>query len=224
MFATVEGTVSTRLTEAKRMLALARTQEGYAASEARALRRLVYVVLYGVIEYAVKSAVQIALQRVGGLRVRYADLNQAFYAVALDPSFTALAFVGAERKWTKRSEFLTLQTSNEVCKPSDTLFDDQTMNVRFETVSTLFECFCISDPVVPNLRLKGLLNDIANNRNDVAHGSLSAQAVGARRTTEEMEKFVDDVETVVTHILACFEARLTQLTFVRVGQRISYGH
>lgn len=222
MFSSVEATMVTRLSEAKRLLALAKAQEGTGGSEARALRGLVYVVLYGVMEHTVKAMAQIALQHIGQLKVRYADLNQPFFAVALDPTFTALAFVGADRKWLKRGEFLTTQISLNPCNPIDTLFDDQTMNVRIETLRMLFRCFCIPDPIVPDPRLEGLINDITSNRNDIAHGLLSPQSVGARRTTEEMERFVVDMERVLGHVLSCFAARFRELTFVAAAQRPNY--
>jgi hypothetical protein len=171
MFTAVRELSASRFAEVRQLLSHIKSVEHARSDaltdplEATILRGLFYVHLYGAFEYAVHLSVTALLEAISGTRVSYAHFAQLFHSVALDSRFEAAAFCGSDTKWAKRKELLNDQKSQSPCILDEAMLDDQLQNIRFRTLENLFECFCISDPVVPELRLRGYIDEIVDNRN-----------------------------------------------------------
>jgi MAE_28990/MAE_18760-like HEPN len=217
--------VDVRLSEVQRVLTLVKKLEDIALNEkdpasaehAAILRGLFFVHLYGALEYSITLSVQVLLQEMTKVAVPFCRFEHLLHAVALDDDFRSLADPGLKLRWPRRRELLTKQTSTEPCSLNDTVFHDQLQNIWYETLSSVFQYLCIPQSAVPEERMRGYLDEIAENRNAIAHGRQSAQGVGRRVTSSELEDRLDAVKKIVDHVLATFDQYLDARQFVDAG-------
>lgn len=226
----IHRSVDPRLAEVKKVLALIKKLESNAvadrdpisAENAAILRGLFFVQLYGVIEFAISLSVQVLLQEMTKAAVPFRRFEHHIHAVALDDLFRSLSDPGLKLRWPKRKELLAKQISTEPCCLNDTVFHDQLQNIWFETLQSIFEYLCIQRNAVPEERMRGYIDEIVDNRNAVAHGRQSAQGVGRRITSSDLEERLDAVARVVDHVLTSFDDYLQNREFVDSQHRAGY--
>jgi hypothetical protein len=226
----IHSSVDPRLAEVQKVLALIKKLESMAATErdpasaesAAILRGLFFVHLYGVLEHAISLSVQVLLQEMTKAGIPYRRFEHHLHAVVLDDHFRSLADPGLKPRWPKRRELLTKQISSEPCSLNDAVFQDQLQNIWFKTLQTIFEYLCIQRDAVPEERMRGYIDEIVENRNAVAHGRQSAQGVGRRITSSDLEERLDAVVRVVNHVLSCFEDYLQNREFIDLQHRAGY--
>lgn len=228
MFTAVRELSASRFAEVRRLLTHIKAIESAQpdtltiSSDATILRGLFYVHIYGAFEYTVHLSVAALLEAISGARVSYFHFEHLFHSVALDARFEAAAFCGSDTKWEKRKELLRDQRSELPCVLESAMLDDQSQNIRFRTLENLFECFCIDDPVVPELRLRGYVDQIADNRNRVAHGRDSATRVGASTTSSELERVLEAIVLVANHVIDSLDRHFVGRRFVAGIYRAQY--
>ena len=219
-----------RLAETKKSLALISRLEREALSErdptkneaAAILRGLFYVQLYALIEYSVSLSVQVLLQEMTKLGIAYSHFDHPLYAVTLDRQFRSVADTSWRNRMLARRDLLQKQRSNDVCAIDDGVFQDELQNVWFETLRKIFEFLTIPYDPVPEPRVSGYIDDIANKRNEVAHGRSSASAVGRLTTYVELETRLKAVADLIDHIIMSFDEYLEKRLFVAARDRARY--
>jgi hypothetical protein len=225
MFASVSQATTLRFNEVRSLLAEIKRQESTppeADSETiLILRGLFFVHLYAAFEHSVTYAVQTLLQGISTVSVPYRQLEPLFHAVALDARFSAVADTGPRRKWSVRRELLHTQYSMTGCNVNDTVFHSDLQNIWFDTLNELFSSLCIGEPVLPDPRLRGYIDEVVNSRNAVAHGRESP-AIPGRKRSPELETRLNALATVALHIVLCFERYFANRTFVEAVHRPNF--
>lgn len=218
-----------RLTEVKKLLAqIKRLEEAgkqgdsLSAETTIILKGLFLVHLYGVLEYALSLSVQVLLQEITGTAVPYAHFDQLLFVVALDPEFRSVADAGWDTKLAKRRQLLEKQISPLHCVLNDTVFHDQLQNVWFKTLSAIFEHLCVPADPVPNIRMRGYIDEIVNYRNEIAHGRSSPSFVGRLKSTAELEERLHAVSEIIDYVMIIFDEYLANREFVAPAFRALY--
>ena len=201
----IHNNVDPRLAENQKLLALIRKLETQAANDkdqvsaenATLLRGLFFVHLYGTLEYSITLSVQVLLQEMTKVCVPYSSFEHLLHVVALDAQFRSLAEPGLKSKWQKRKELLNKQISSESCSLNDTVFQDQ-------------------------LQMRGYIDEIVDNRNAIAHGRQSAQEVGRRTTSTDLDERLRATTKVVNHVIESFDDYLEKRHFVDSRHRANY--
>ncbi|MFY9559605.1 MAG: MAE_28990/MAE_18760 family HEPN-like nuclease [Terriglobales bacterium] len=221
--------VDARLVEVQRLLAHIKKVEQAAldgdpvsAEQAPILRGLFFVNLYGAIEHSLSLAVQVLLQEMSKVAVAYADFEHLIHVVALDAEFRSVAGSGYESRFTKRKALLTRQVSNDSCELNDTIFHDQLQNVWYATLREIFQHLNIQRFPLPDIKMRGYLDEIVEKRNAIAHGRSSASAVGRLTTSQELDTRLNAIREVLDHIINAFDEYLDNRLFVTAKQRTHY--
>jgi MAE_28990/MAE_18760-like HEPN len=230
MFESISKNVTTRIREVHRLLAHIHSLEQVGTADrdvvstenARTLRGLFFVNLYGAFEYAVTQSVQILLQEIGRLQLPYLEFEHLLHSVVLDGLFKAVADVNSDNTWAKRRDLLERQVSAESCRLDDTVFQMYLQNVRYNTLKTVFDCLCISTEPVPDIKIRGYIDLVVEKRNEVAHGRSSPQMVGASTTANDLQAALNAITEAINHILAAFENHLMTREFVATSHRHKY--
>ena len=228
--AQIHNNVDSRLAEVQKLLALIRKLEALATEErdqvsaenSTVLRGLFFVHLYGALEYSITLSVQVLLQEMTKVAVPFNGFEHLLHVIALDAQFRSLADPGLKLKWQKRRELLNKQVSSEMCSLNDTVFQDQLQNIWYHTLHTIFDFLCVPSDAVPEVRMRGYLDEIVENRNAIAHGRQSAQEVGRRTTSTDLGERLDAVTKVVNHVIVSFEDYLENRHFVDARHRPNY--
>ena len=174
-------------------------------NEVKVLRGLFWVHLYAALEYAVSNGVQRLLQAIDTMNAPPAHFKPAFYSVALDPNFSALRNVGEDKRWVKRIELLNAQFSDSSSKINADIFGLYLQNVWVEKIEILFSCLGINQPIVPDPSYKAYIDELVSQRNGVAHGRMSALAVGSSRRSNELFIRYNAISATCTHFFDCLD-------------------
>lgn len=186
------------------------------------LRGLYYVHLYAAFEYAVNQSVQSFLKAVTSCRVKTAHLVPPLFSLALDPELSSLSNIGEKKKWQRRLDVFDRQNSHDECVLNDLVFGDHLQNVWLISLTQVFHCLNIPNPVVPDPRFGLFINEIVEKRNAVAHGRESPADVGRGTRSPDLQKRLDAITTVVQHIFDSYEQALSTYSFVAPQHRASY--
>lgn len=191
-------------------------------NEVKVLRGLFWVHLYAALEYAVSNGVQRFLQSVESLNVRPAHFNSGFFSVALEPNFAALRNVGEDKRWIKRLELLNGQASSTPTKINPDIFGLYLQNVWVEKMEVLFLCLEINQPIVPDASYKTYIDELVNQRNGVAHGRMSALAVGSARRSSELLIRYSAISAVCVHFFDCLDQHHISRGVIQPLHRVNY--
>ncbi|MDH0708112.1 HEPN domain-containing protein [Pseudomonas sp. GD03862] len=186
------------------------------------LRGLIYVSLYGAIEYTVTQGVQQFIVHLCGLNVQTAHLEQALYSIALDSQLKSAREGSEKNKWNARREIFSSQFSSSFCDIPDTVFGSYLHNVYPKTVLEIFQCLGIVRPATQHPSEVGYFREITEKRNAVAHGRESASNAGRSLSLNELEIRLNAVYSICSYFLDVLEEQALNLGFVKADHRASY--
>lgn len=175
---------------------------------------LLFVQLYGALEYCVVALVQDTLRAVNARSPRFIDVKPAFLSVALHDQCLSLANVGPQKVWPRRRELFARAYAMDPVAINDTVFPADSANLRYEQLQSVWDSLCVPDPVLPRVELRGRINEVTENRNAIAHGRETPATVGSRYTIGEMEKRVADIRELCEYYLQVFDHYIRSAAFL----------
>ena len=179
-----------------------------------AAKGLFFVHLYGALEYTVTQAVQRAIQSINQSSPSFRDLKAAFFSIALDSECKAVAAVGPTKVWPKRWELFERTVSGDAVHISDAVFPADGFNLKIVQMESVWRSFCLPGSVVPKPELRGRLDELAENRNRIAHGRESATSVGSRYSTDDLRIRLTDIDGYCSYVIQTFDAYLTGRDYI----------
>jgi hypothetical protein len=198
--------INARILVAKQFLGLVRTFEGSKPPEAATCKGLMFVQLYGIYEYSVNSAVQATLSSIRGDGLCPLELHQRALTLVLHSRFISASTAGPRRMWEQRSDLVaSIDSTSPLQSLDDTVFPKDGSHYRVRQLQTIWAVFGLAVPVVPEPRLLGRIEELVENRNAIAHGRRTAEEVGGRYSTLEIEKTVDDVGQISSYVVTEME-------------------
>ncbi|WP_426211658.1 HEPN domain-containing protein [Pseudomonas sp. TWR2-1-1] len=187
-----------------------------------ALRGLMYVSLYGAIEYAVTHGVQCFINHMCGLKVSTKHLESSLYSIALNSQLESARGGAERRKWEARRAIFVGVDSEIVCSIPDTVFGGFLHNVYPKTVLEIFLCLGISKPATISESEIGYLNEITEKRNAVAHGRETATEAGKGLSVKDLELRLSVLYSACSYFLDVIEEHALELRFVKLQYRAGY--
>ena len=203
MFDITRNEVTTRILEGRRLLSAISADDPQDRLEAAATcRGLLFVQLYGVYEYAVRTSVQASLDFLTTASLSCVDIRRSLLTLVLHPQWTSAATAGTPRLWSQRLALLdSMANSNALTDLDNTLFPSDGSHYRANQLRTIWSIFGITLPIVPDSALIGRIDELVEKRNAIAHGRETARAIGSRHSTEEMEVRLRDTEIIAYYVI-----------------------
>lgn len=87
--------------------------------------------------------------------------------------------------------------------------------LRANHFETMWAVFGFPRPVLPHPTHSLALADLAQGRNDVAHGLVDPVTFGRGKATPDVAKLIDRIEDVILHLLVTADAYLTSKLYQR---------
>ena len=194
--------IAGRIMEGKRFLATASSRTTEHRDESATCRGLLFVQLYGIYEYSVRTAVQGGLEAIRRDGLSCTDVRRSLLSLVLDRQWKSASTSGRERVWETRCDLIYRMTSaSPLLDLDNTLFPSDGSHYRVRQLYSIWMLFGISSPIVPEPRLQGRIEEIVDSRNAISHGRQTAYEVGQRHSHSDMEHRINDIETIVSHVI-----------------------
>jgi len=178
---------------------------------AATFKGLTFVQLYACYEYVVRGSVQAMLSAISAESPEFRQLKAHVLSLALDARFEATSNCGPRRRWETRIALLDEATSaNPASAIPDTAFPSDGSHYRVRQLQTIWRVFGITEPVVPEPKHNGRIDELVENRNAVAHGRRTAEEVGRRYSHQDISDRIDDIDAICLHVLTTVHAHYQQ--------------
>lgn len=185
-------------------------QERAAASRAAA-----YVWLAATLERVVRDALQATLREISSLAPPLRDLRLSLFSLVCESEFDSVSSRNRSTAWkSKISLFLRTADVGPATFSEDVLpLDGRT--IRAEHFDTIWLVLGIPSASVPSPLHRIALRDLADGRNEVAHGHTDPVAFGRTKVTADMLRLTKRVDDVITHLLTELDLYVDRRLFVR---------
>lgn len=165
---------------------------------------LIFVQLYGVIEYTVTSAIAKCVFYINRENIRMSEIKPIIIGMALSPELDSLTQVHS-KKWEKRYDIFQKIEQDTIVHILDDIIPTDGKNIHYPQLESIQKTFCLTDPIFHDNRFRGRLQDIVSNRVNIAHGNLSAADIGARVTPQELRDRLNEVSAFCTYFVSTLE-------------------
>jgi len=207
MFTLVSSEIATRMLSSRKLLSFAKSLEEVDVGSAAVCKGLLFVQIYSTYEYAVRSAVQATLLAIKADDIPINQLRKEVLCLALEPHWKSAADAGRSKVWERRLNLMDQVGSRDSTYTlSDAVFPNDGSHYRVRQLHTIWKIFAVSDPVVPDPRLLGRIEELVENRNAIAHGGRTADEVGRRYSRQDIEIRLADAETICNYVVDTLRA------------------
>ena len=158
---------------------------------------LAFVQVYAVYEDTVRKTVSEAIDRINTHNHEIRELSSSLMTLFLDPEIRSLRDSGPNIEWRSRIKLFKRAFSRQKADlSSDTALPTDGTHFRFEQLALIFEVFGIKRLPVRRLRHKQRIREVVDNRNAIAHGGETPEAVGRRYTRDDIRKVIKQMRSV----------------------------
>ncbi len=171
-----------------------------------ASKGLVFVQLYAVYEFAVTGIVTAALTEIQTHGLQLRDLRLPLLGIVLDPELLSIATVGPTHKWPRRRELFEKTDSSDSAPIPTAYFPGDGSHFRRQQLETIWMIFGLTCPIVPNNRHLGLIEELVEHRNAIAHGRETPDKIGGRFSDVDILARIDLTRDLCLHLIAEMEA------------------
>lgn len=185
----------------------------------KTMRGLFFVHLYAAFEKSINDAVEEYLLHVNSLRVKYRDFVHSFLPTALDPKFTSLQ---AGDRWQSRVEFSRLLDSNDVCSISSSVFAMHLQNTKAKSIDEIVRNIGCESIYERNDSDMHYLDEVADKRNQVAHGRNTPVAIGSSGRSNDLEIRIEALSRILDGFITMLEKSLNLRDFIQQDRRDDY--
>lgn len=173
---------------------------------------LIYVQLYGVIEYTMNSLIARAIHTINIEGKKLQELKQKIWGMALNAEFDSLNNAN-RKKWNKRNEIFQRIIDNLHIPIATNIMPTNGGNFSVPQLESIWSTFHISDPIFNDITFRGRLQEIVTNRINIAHGNNSASEVGAGVTNSDLYNRISDVSKYCSYVIDVFENYLAHKVY-----------
>jgi hypothetical protein len=207
MFAAVLSEIGSRLLSSERLLFSMEAVEKGMPESAAFFKGFCFIQMYAIYEYTVRASVQATLSSLKRASLTMEKIRREVLCLVLDPSWCAAADAGPSRVWGCRIDLLNeAHSDHPVTNINDTLFPADGSHYRVRQLHTIWRVLGIKEPIVPEPRLLGRIEEIVENRNAIAHGRRTAEDVGRSYSRSDIKRRFDDLKLICQHVLGTLEA------------------
>jgi hypothetical protein len=167
-----------------------------------------YVWLCAILEQYVKTSLRILIDEINSSRTTYGDLKPCLLSIACNPEFTSLQDVRGMKMWNKRVDLLALLNANTPITLSGEEIPLDGKTIQPTHIESVWRIFEFTNSSLPSPRHKLALIDLAEGRNELAHGEILPISFGRGKNLRDCLRILECVEDIVLHINLTFEQYL----------------
>lgn len=173
---------------------------------AATVKGLIFVQVYAVYEFTVKSVVQVAIDSIVSTNYKMRELRPSMMALLLDPEWNSLRDAGKKRQWENRLKIFERSFSNESVKlSSDTSIPTDGSHYRYTQLLVIFKVFGIARLPVRRRPHIQRITEVVDHRNAIAHGHETAENIGRRYSRSEILRIARQMNSVCRSLVSALD-------------------
>jgi hypothetical protein len=203
MFAPLTTEINDRFAAINSFFLASRDFKGDLAATAKGI---VFVLVYAAYEFTVTGVTQTTIDEINSRGYRMKELTPSLMALFLDPEFMSLRDASQKNLWRARLKIFERTFADDLTALSNTTGPpSDASHYRHTHLEMIFSVFGIRGR--PTRRKQHLfrIDEIVNHRNQIAHGSETAAAVGRRYTRDEVRQRIRQMESVCLFLVSAFD-------------------
>ena len=203
MFGPLRSEVESRFASIKSYFSATKDFQGDLAATAKGL---MFIQVYAAYEYTVKGVVRTAIESINSHRHRMIDISPPLLTLYLDPELSSLRDCGRRHVWSaRRAIFERAFSADFVTLPTDTGPPTDGSHYRASHLVIILSVFNIRRRPARKMQHLTRINEVVNHRNEIAHGTDTAENVGRRYTRAEIWHMERQMKSVCTHLISIFD-------------------
>ncbi len=203
MFQGIEAEATARFRGVRQTLS--RSPRGVASPSAE-MKGYVFVQIYAIYEYVVKSSVEATLQAFNQSNVRLSEVRLPLLSLCLHGELQSLQDCSSKKAWEKRHALFEAIGSSRTAVVDTALLPNLGDHFRHRDLQFVFEVFGVRGLPTRRRNHSFRINEVVLNRNQIAHGEVRAEEVGRNFSRQDINHRIDQMESVCR----CIVARLSQ--------------
>jgi hypothetical protein len=181
-------------------------------------RSAAYVFLSAALERCLKDSLGAVLGEINARGVVLKDLRTSLFALLASGDLEFMRTSGRRRTLERHVRAVGMfgQVLGGIgCSFTKDLLPLDGRTLRAAHFDTIWAVFGFPRPALPNPTHSLALSDLANGRNDVAHGVVDPVTFGRGKATADVVRLVDKIEDVILHVVATSDGYLTSQMYKR---------
>jgi|GEM_PF-3444099 len=185
-------------------------QERAAASKAA-----IYVWLAAILEKVVRDSLQTTVREITALELPLKELRLSLFSLLCDPDFESVASRSRGGSWPTKIGLFQKTVGEAPAQLSEHILPWDGRTIRAEHLDTIWIVLGISTSSVPSPIHRFALKDLADGRNEVAHGTRDPVSFGRTKVTTDLLRLTSRVDEVITHLLTELDSYVDHRGFTR---------
>jgi hypothetical protein len=180
-----------------------------------AVRASAYVWLAALLERIVRDSLQATLREVTQLAVPVRDLRFSLFSLLCDAEFASIADRSRSSSWEQKIAVFLRTAEVKPALLAENILPLDGRTIRGEHLDTIWLVFGLSAPSVPSPLHRIALKDLADGRNEIAHGHIDPVTFGRSKATNDMLGIAKRVDEVILHLLGSLDAYVDKKQYTR---------
>lgn len=173
-----------------------------------AAKAFMYVCLAALVERVVRDALRQTVRELSGLALPQSALRTSLFSLLCDAELQSIADRRKQTTWSTRVGMLSRLVASDVAVFSEDILPLDGRTIREDHLEAIWLVLGLAGKAIPGIQHELALRDLANGRNEVAHGHSDPVTFGRTKTVSDLQKLVERVEQVLLHLLAALDTYL----------------
>lgn len=220
LFSNLETEIINRLRQSKNIIKIITDleKEKIESELIKTQKGLLFVLLYGSIEYALTASVSTYISLINKDPQEILKYKKYFLAVILNSELESIRDCGKKSLWDKKSHLFETLFSDERVNINETIFPTDGINISSKHFADIWKTLHLELPILPETVNAFILQEIKENRNSISHGRLKASEIGSRYTTSELSAKEHDVESICLHVTSTMKTSFEKRLYLYTSQ------
>jgi len=170
------------------------------ADVAQTFRGLIFVQAYAAYEYTVRTAIHQAIVEIAAKGHSFRDLKPSLLALFLDNELKSVKTCGDKRIWETRIALMAKTFSADPITAVDVVPHDGNY-YRHTQLQMTFDVLGVKRAITTRRRYRYTIDEVVDNRNEIAHGESTAAEVGRRYSYPDMRLRIATMRKVCSRVV-----------------------
>lgn len=185
-------------------------RERAAASKASA-----YVWLAAMLERVVRDSLVTSFREISTHAPKYRDLRLSLFALLCEGEFESVASRARGSAWERKVGLLERTSESGAAALSEHVLPLDGRTIRADHLDAIWLVLGLPGQSTPGPLHRVALKDLADGRNEVAHGHFDPVLFGRSKASSDLIKLTNRLDEVIAHLLSCLDAYIDNRQYIR---------